>query len=73
MLLSNEPGYYEEGAFGIRHENLMLVQPDPKREGFLYFETVTKVPFDETCIVRDMLSDIELKWLDEYQKKAQRK
>jgi Xaa-Pro aminopeptidase len=73
MLLSNEPGYYEEGAFGIRHENLMLVQPASKREGFLCFETVTKVPFDEDCILRDMLSAVELKWLDDYQKDARRK
>jgi Xaa-Pro aminopeptidase len=75
MLLSNEPGYYREGAFGIRLENLMLVQKfkDKNAEGnetgkdLLYFETVTKVPFDDDCIIRDMLSPQELEWLNDYQ------
>jgi len=79
MLLSNEPGYYQEGAFGIRLENLMLVQiyKDIDATGnltgkrLLHFETVTKVPFDEDCIVREILSEKELNWLDSYQKKSQ--
>ena len=66
MLVSNEPGYYEEGAFGIRHENLMLVQPCPTHRGFLSFETVTFVPFDETCIRSEMLSEQEKEWLQSY-------
>ena len=70
MLLSNEPGYYKEGAFGIRHENLMLVQKHDTIDGFLCFETVTFVPFDDTCIIREMMPDRELKWLDWYQEKS---
>jgi len=68
MLLSNEPGYYKEGAFGIRHENLILAQPHPDYDGFLYFETVTKVPFDEDAILWEMLSTTEKEWLEDYQK-----
>lgn len=78
MLLSNEPGYYRAGAFGIRLENLMLVQNYKDKDAadnqtgknLLCFETVTKVAFDEDCITRDMLSPSELKWLDAYQKEC---
>jgi len=70
MLLSNEPGYYKEGAFGIRHENLMLAQESKDHPDFLCFETVTFVPFDDTCILREMLSNSELHWLDCYQEKS---
>lgn len=76
MLLSNEPGYYKEGAFGIRLENLMLVQKykdkdDPANEtskDLLCFETVTFVPFDDDCIIRAMLAPSEIKWLEDYQR-----
>jgi Xaa-Pro aminopeptidase len=76
QLLSNEPGYYEQGAFGIRLENLMLVQKymdkdDPQNKtgkDLLCFETVTKVPFDEDCIIWEMLSEKERGWLESYQK-----
>lgn len=70
MLLSNEPGYYKEGEFGIRHENLMLVQKHDNIDGFLCFETVTKVPFDDTCIIREIMTAEELKWLDTYQEES---
>ena len=72
MLLSNEPGYYKEGEYGIRHENLMLVQNHKMENGkqWLCFETVTKVPFDEDCIIREMLSKDELQWLDNYQESS---
>jgi Xaa-Pro aminopeptidase len=75
LLLSNEPGYYKDNAFGIRLENLMLVQKymgkdAPKNEtgkDLLCFETVTNVPFDEACIDRALLSHSEIRWLDSYQ------
>lgn len=74
MLLSNEPGYYKEGGYGIRLENLMLVQeylapgqPGNETGKPLYcFETVTLVPFDEDCIVYDLLTDEESRWLADY-------
>ena len=72
MILSNEPGYYREGAFGIRLENLIVVQPAPALEGGdpervqLAFETLTFVPFDRRLIRVDMLSPGERDWLNAY-------
>tara|TARA_B100001750_G_scaffold192732_1_gene163535 strand:+ start:361 stop:2088 length:1728 start_codon:yes stop_codon:yes gene_type:complete len=74
MLLSNEPGYYKEGVYGIRLENLILVRkykvPDETGnetgKKLLCFETVTKVPFEDSCIDRDMLTEAEKEWLDDY-------
>lgn len=78
LLLSNEPGYYKEGHFGIRLENLMLVQKYMDKDDahnetgkdLLCFETVTIVPFDETCIDRKLLSHAEIRWLDHYQERC---
>ena len=68
MILSNEPGYYREGAFGIRIENLIVVQPAEAEEGrdFLGFETLTLVPIDRRLIDADALSRDEREWLDAY-------
>ena len=55
MLLSDEPGYYEAGAFGIRHENLLLVQP-AEQERFLHFETLTLAPFDRDALDVSLLT-----------------
>lgn len=65
MLVSNEPGYYKEGEFGIRHENLILCQEDTD-SGDLYFDTVTVVPFDMRGIDWDLMTDGERTWLDDY-------
>ncbi len=59
MILSNEPGYYREGAFGIRLENLIVVEPAPPlgdNRAQLSFETLTFVPFDRRLILGDELS-----------------
>lgn len=64
MLLSNEPGYYKEGAYGIRIENLVLVVR--RDDGMLGFETVTLAPIDERLIKQGMLSIDEKAWLDDY-------
>lgn len=71
MILSNEPGYYREGAFGIRLENLIVVEPAPALAGadarsHLAFETLTFVPFDRRLILVDMLSPGERDWLNVY-------
>ena len=75
MILSNEPGYYREGHFGIRIENLLVVQPAPPLPGSdpadsdknrLSFETLNFVPIDRRLIRRDMLSQGEADWLDAY-------
>ncbi len=64
MVISNEPGYYEEGAFGIRCENLVVVVE--REDGMLAFETITFAPFDQRLIDRSLLTDEETAWLDEY-------
>lgn len=71
MLLSNEPGYYREGHFGIRIENLVAVKAgDAPADGddrdWLDFETLTLVPIDRRLILREMLSPDERSWLDAY-------
>ncbi|WP_439156020.1 aminopeptidase P family protein [Yoonia sp.] len=72
MILSNEPGYYREGAFGIRIENLIVVIAAPALEGadhgrdMLAFETLTHVPLDRRLIDTDMLSPAERDWIDRY-------
>ncbi|NGQ92618.1 aminopeptidase P family protein [Rhodobacter sp. HX-7-19] len=69
MILSNEPGYYREGAFGIRLENLIVVQVAPElgdKRDQLCFETLTFTPFDRSLIRADRLSPDERAWLDAY-------
>jgi Xaa-Pro aminopeptidase len=70
MLISNEPGYYLPGAYGIRLENLLLVQPAAPQPGgvkpFLEFETITLAPFDRALIEPALLTAAERDWLDGY-------
>jgi Xaa-Pro aminopeptidase len=69
MILSNEPGFYLPGQYGIRLENLLLVQPadlpDANRP-FLRFETLTWAPFDRALIEPSLLTAEELAWLNAY-------
>jgi Xaa-Pro aminopeptidase len=72
MILSNEPGYYREGAFGMRLENLIvcidapdLPSSDPDRE-MLAWRTLTFAPIDRRLIVPSMLSPQERDWLNRY-------
>ena len=64
MILSNEPGYYEEDAYGIRIENLILVKEGEGDQ--LSFETITLAPFDRTLIDVSFLNDEERHWVDQY-------
>ncbi|MCW3797976.1 aminopeptidase P family protein [Sphingomonas sp. BN140010] len=69
MILSNEPGYYKAGEYGIRIENLVLVvdrQIAGAEKEMLGFETLTFSPIDRRLIVQEMLSAAELQWLDAY-------
>jgi Xaa-Pro aminopeptidase len=70
MILSNEPGYYKAGAYGIRIENLVLVVEAaavPGAEKALNaFETLTLAPIDRRLVVADMLTPDEMDWLDGY-------
>ncbi len=67
MLISNEPGYYKEGEYGIRLENLVLVQQSDQPDHYC-FETVSFAPFDPKLIVDGMLNRAEKKWLRNYLK-----
>lgn len=69
MLTSNEPGLYRSGKWGIRTENLVLTLPAGKSEfgEFLAFETLTLCPIDTRPVVKAMLTEDEVRWLNEYQ------
>ena len=69
MILSNEPGYYKTGAYGIRIENLVLVEPRAiaGAEGeYFGFETLTFAPIDATLVERSLLSGEEIAWWNSY-------
>ena len=69
MILSNEPGYYKPGEYGIRIENLVLVVDAglADSEGkYLGFETLTMVPLDRTLVDRALLSEAEIGWGNDY-------
>jgi len=69
MILSNEPGYYLPGAYGIRLENLLMVRAADfltAKKPFLEFETLTLAPFDRRLIDTALLEPAELSWIDAY-------
>ena len=70
MILSNEPGYYKRGSYGIRLENLIIVTPAeelPDGDIAMHgFETLTLAPFDKRLLEPSLLTRDELHWLDEY-------
>lgn len=70
MILSNEPGFYKVGEFGIRIENLIEVVKSSKK-GFLKFNTLTQVPIDINLVDKKLLTPAESKWLTEYNKKCE--
>jgi Xaa-Pro aminopeptidase len=63
MIVSNEPGYYKDGEYGIRIESLLLVE---KYQQFLRFKTLSLVPIDNKLINKAMLHKVELEWLNQY-------
>lgn len=69
MVLSNEPGYYKVGGYGIRIENLVIVHEDARPddlEPMLAFETITLAPIDKRLIDPALMTADEIRWLDEY-------
>lgn len=77
MVVSNEPGYYEDGNFGIRIENLLEICPvqtnedttkadDPSKKKFLKFSKLTMIPIQKNLINVSLMSSDELDWLDRY-------
>ena len=74
MILSNEPGYYKTGAYGIRIENLVLVvereAPEGAERALHGFETITLAPIDRTLIEPSLLTAEETGWLDAYHRRV---
>ena len=69
MIVSNEPGYYKTGAYGIRIENLVTVVEDPRpgdERPMLAFETITMAPIDRHLIDKKLLTADEIDWLNAY-------
>ncbi len=70
MIVSNEPGYYKEGQYGIRIENIILVtEPEPIAGGeieMMGFECLSFTPIDKRLIDKSMMSDSEVNWLNVY-------
>ena len=65
MIISNEPGYYEKGKFGIRIENLIRVKKMNKK---LIFSNLTMAPIDKSLIIKNYLNKKEISWLNNYHK-----
>lgn len=75
MTISNEPGYYEDGEFGIRIESLCITvtKSTPNNfcgRKFLGFETVTMVPISTHLINMNLLSAREIEWINEYHRQV---
>lgn len=70
MVVSNEPGYYKAGAYGIRIENLVAVQkveaPAGAERELFGFETLTMAPIDQRLIVANLMDQSEIAWLNDY-------
>jgi len=75
MVISNEPGYYVENKYGIRHENLIAVKEHKKTEWniFYEFETLTLCPFFKDIIKKEILSSEEINWLNSYHETCKEK
>jgi Xaa-Pro aminopeptidase len=72
MVVSNEPGLYFDGQYGIRTENLLHVRESDEVAGFLEFEVLTLVPIDRALIDVELLDRREIEWLDAYHTRVQR-
>jgi len=72
MVLSNEPGYYKENAYGIRCENLMAVtdRPTDTEYNMLQFEILTFAPFDLRLVDDSLMTTEEIEWLNDYHQKV---
>lgn len=81
QFFSDEPGYYEDGKFGIRHESIVMVKKSEDKDlkysfpdtTFLEFEDITLVPFEPHLIQYDLLNDEQIEWLNNYNKQIEQK
>ena len=72
MTVTDEPGIYQEGQFGVRIENTLLIQPYKETAfgRFLQFETLTLCPIDKTPIITALLTPEEMQWLNDYHQRV---
>ena len=73
MIISNEPGYYRDGAYGIRCENLVVVTKAAQEQGdvpMLAFEAITLVPFDNRLLDSSLMTTAEIDWLNRYHQRV---
>ena len=73
MIISNEPGYYKENKYGIRIENLELVKTIFHRKqptNFLYFDTLTMVPYEKNLLIKNCLIKDEIKQINSYHQRV---
>lgn len=75
MVVSNEPGYYLENKYGIRHENLIAVRPwkTTQWNDFYEFETLTWCPYFTNSIKKELLNEEEIAWINEYHEQCKEK
>jgi Xaa-Pro aminopeptidase len=69
-VVSNEPGYYKTGEYGIRIENLVVVKEAEAFPGYLEFETLTLAPIDTRLIDLSLLTEAERTWLNGFHKRV---
>jgi len=69
MILSNEPGYYKAGEFGIRIENLMYIKRNESNDNYLEFSTLTLVPYEKALIDYNQLNTNEINYITQYNQK----
>jgi Xaa-Pro aminopeptidase len=72
MTTSNEPGYYEDGAFGVRIENICITVPadTPGPSRFCRFETITYCPIQLSLLDRALLTPTEIDWINRYHREV---
>lgn len=76
MIISNEPGYYKQGEYGIRIENLVIVKRVPQEDcvdqgkNMLCFETITLAPLDTSLMEKSLLTKEEISWINHYHQRV---
>jgi Xaa-Pro aminopeptidase len=70
MCVSNEPGFYKDGEFGIRIENVIMVNEHPKFSDRLYFENLTFCPYSRELIDVSLLSQFDKAYLDNFNQRV---
>lgn len=70
MNITNEPGYYEEGSFGIRIENVLLITESQTMKGWVEFENVTMVPYDKKLFDRNIMDRFDIEYVNKYHRKV---